>query len=138
MTDVERQPVDKRYLKFVELFNSREFYEAHDVLEELWLEWRGEERKYYQGLIQAAVALLHYMRGNYTGARSLERAASDKLMRYPEVYLGAQVHRLVDDLHRFFDDHARTEGHEVPYGQDMSLPRFQVNLGSLEASMEAN
>ena len=35
------QKHDARYLGFLESFNSSEFYTAHDVLEDLWLETRG-------------------------------------------------------------------------------------------------
>ena len=56
------------YLKGIWLFNEGEFFDCHDELEELWTEIQGEERKYIQGLIQAAVALFHFGNGNLGGA----------------------------------------------------------------------
>lgn len=47
-------------LGWLECFNAGEFYEAHDVLEDLWLEKRAEPvADFYQGLIQLAGAFVH-------------------------------------------------------------------------------
>lgn len=40
-------------------FNRGEYYEAHDVLEHLWLDSTGERYRYYKGLIQLAGAFVH-------------------------------------------------------------------------------
>jgi predicted metal-dependent hydrolase len=50
----------EKYLEGIRLFNAEDFFECHDVLEELWSETLGEEKKFYQGLIQASVALFHF------------------------------------------------------------------------------
>ena len=63
---------DSRYLKGIEHFNRHEFFEAHDIWEELWREMKGDDsRKFFQGLIHAAVALHHYRNGNLAGAGRL-------------------------------------------------------------------
>lgn len=127
-----RQLVDRRYVHFVELFNEREFYEAHDVLEELWIETEGEERLFFQGLIQTAVALHHYMRGNYVGARSLERSADAKLTRFPPVFLAGHSHRLLKELHDYFDARIRNKGSEIPYHPDDPIPEFVIERDAIE------
>ena len=51
---------DARYLGFFECFNSGEFYTAHDVLEDLWLETRGQpDADFYKALIQLAGGFVH-------------------------------------------------------------------------------
>src|SRR5262245_57419384 len=55
---------DPRYLAGVLFFNRRDFFEAHEVWEDLWQECTGPERKFVQALIQAAVALYHFGNGN--------------------------------------------------------------------------
>lgn len=80
--------MDDRYLKFFELFNERDFYECHEVLEDLWMETSGEERPYYQGLIQTATAFYHLENGNATGARKLFTSGLDYLKPYPDHYKG--------------------------------------------------
>jgi len=47
------------YAGYFECFNAGEYYEAHDVLEQLWLATEGGERGFYQGLIQIAGAFVH-------------------------------------------------------------------------------
>ena len=51
---------DARYLGYFECFNDGEFYEAHDVLEDLWLETRGKPvADYYKALIQLSGGFVH-------------------------------------------------------------------------------
>jgi hypothetical protein len=53
-------PHDPRYLGYFECFNAGEFYEAHDVLEDLWLETRGQpDADFYKALIQLAGGFVH-------------------------------------------------------------------------------
>ncbi|MCX7869257.1 MAG: DUF309 domain-containing protein [Terrimicrobiaceae bacterium] len=50
---------DARYLAYFECFNSGMYYEAHDVLEDLWLSAKGPDFAFYKGLIQLAGAFVH-------------------------------------------------------------------------------
>jgi predicted metal-dependent hydrolase len=48
------------YSAFFQLWNAQKYYEAHDVLEQLWLvEKNAELVRFYQALIQAAGAFVH-------------------------------------------------------------------------------
>lgn len=47
------------YAGYFECFNAGDYYEAHDVLEHLWLECRDGNFHYYKGLIQIAGAFVH-------------------------------------------------------------------------------
>jgi predicted metal-dependent hydrolase len=48
------------YTAFFQLWNVQKYYEAHDVLEQLWLaETNAELARFYQALIQAAGAFVH-------------------------------------------------------------------------------
>ena len=51
--------VDPRYQGFFTCFNARQYYEAHDVLENLWLERRDAHSLFFKGLIQVAGAFVH-------------------------------------------------------------------------------
>ena len=105
---------DPRYERFVELFNAGEYYDSHDVLEDLWIEEGGEEKLYYQGLIQAAVGLLHHHHENLNGAIKLYTAATEKLTRYAPVYLGLDVARLLAEIDRFHAMARREKEDGVP------------------------
>lgn len=52
-------PLDPRYQGFFTCFNARQYYEAHDVLENLWLETAGGDSLFFKGLIQVAGAFVH-------------------------------------------------------------------------------
>jgi len=51
--------LDPRYQGFFTCFNARQYYEAHDVLENLWLETAGGDHLFFKGLIQLAGAFVH-------------------------------------------------------------------------------
>ncbi len=97
-------------MRGVRLFNQGRFFEAHEVWEELWKPSTGETRVLYQGLIQAAAALHHAMRGNRAGARSLWAKAKVKLELCPERYRGLSIASLRAQL----EDYFRSEGRGTP------------------------
>lgn len=94
---------DSRITKFTELFNSKEFFEAHEVLEDLWIETEGERKDLYKGLIQCAVAFVHLERGNYRGAKKLFRTSCGYLNRYPGEQEGINIDQLLNEFQDFFD-----------------------------------
>jgi predicted metal-dependent hydrolase len=47
------------YRAYFQLFNDQRYYEAHDVLEQLWLRALEPEIQFYKGLIQLAGAFVH-------------------------------------------------------------------------------
>ena len=51
--------LDPCYTGWFTCFNRAEYYEAHDVLEHLWLETEGANYAFYKGLIQLAGAFVH-------------------------------------------------------------------------------
>jgi dTDP-4-amino-4,6-dideoxygalactose transaminase len=78
----------------MELFNAGSFFDAHEVLEDVWRELQGKDKEFLQALIQAAVGLHHHSTGNLTGARSLLARSSRKLADYPSVYCGIALDNL--------------------------------------------
>ena len=52
----------------IRLFNEGQFFECHEVLEDLWIEDRSEYRELIQGLIKVAVAFYHVKEDNVKGA----------------------------------------------------------------------
>lgn len=76
-------PHPAEYREWFRLFNERRFFEAHETLEDLWIMEVGDLRNFYKGLIMAAVAILHWQRGNRSGALSLYRKARAYLAPYP-------------------------------------------------------
>jgi len=93
-----------QYLEGIRLFNEREFFECHDVFEELWTDTHGEERRFLQGLIQSAVGLYHFGNGNLGGARKMYHAAVEKLRPYAPEYWGLNLRKLLADLQHCFQE----------------------------------
>ena len=54
--EVETNPY---YLGFFHCWNEQQYYEAHDVLEQLWLNTESPDADFFKGLIQAAGAFVH-------------------------------------------------------------------------------
>lgn len=78
------QALDAHYLGYFECFNRGLFFEAHDVLEELWLaDRRGPDGDFYKGLIQLAGAFVHLQKNRLPPAAALFRLARNNLQKYP-------------------------------------------------------
>jgi predicted metal-dependent hydrolase len=78
------QQLDAHYLGYFDCFNRQLFYEAHDVLEDLWLPDRqGADGNFYKGLIQLAGAFVHLQKDRLRPAAALLKLALANLEKYP-------------------------------------------------------
>lgn len=75
----------RQLLEAVRQFNTRDWYECHETLEDLWVGEEGEARYFYQGVLQVAVALHHWRNGNFGGAVTLLEGGAAYLRRVPSV-----------------------------------------------------
>ncbi len=91
---------DPRFRKGIEHFNNREFFQAHEVWEELWLSTFDESREFLQALIQWALSLYHFSQGNMRGARSLFESGVVLLKSYEADYQGLDVANLQKQMER--------------------------------------
>ena len=73
------------YLGYFECFNRQLFYEAHDVLEELWLAEgkQGANYGFYKGLIQFAGAFVHLQKNRLRPAAALFKLSQSYLEKFP-------------------------------------------------------
>ena len=84
--------LDAHYLGYFEFFNRGLYYEAHDVLEELWLTDRhGPNGSFYKGLIQLAGAFVHLQKDRLRPAAALFKLARTNLGKYPALHLRLPV-----------------------------------------------
>ena len=93
--------MDPHVREFIRLFNSEEFFDAHEVLEDLWQEYSGDDRAVYQGLIQVAVALEHERRGNSKGARGVLGSARRRLEPHLPRAKGFELTEILEAAERF-------------------------------------
>jgi predicted metal-dependent hydrolase len=83
---------NRHYVGFFRCFNEQLYYEAHDVLEEVWLPIRGtEQAKFYQGLIQVAGGFVHLQKGRLGPAARLLALALKNFEDYPTRHAGIDL-----------------------------------------------
>ncbi len=84
---------DARYLGYFACFNQQLFFEAHDVLEELWLTQgkSGPDHAFHKGLIQLAGAFVHLQKQRLRPAVALFDLADANLRRYPAAHAGLDL-----------------------------------------------
>jgi predicted metal-dependent hydrolase len=108
---------EPQYLAGIKFFNACEFYEAHEVWEDLWTESHGPSRCFYQGLIQLAVALHHFGNGNHRGAKKLYHSSRSYLQPYLPSHLGCDTEQLFVEMEECFQELLRcnedTSGIEI-------------------------
>jgi len=115
------------YLAGILLFNEGDFFEAHEVWEEIWIEATGLERKFYQGLIQAAVGLCHFGNGNTGGALKLYRTARAYMEQCGSSFHGldiAQFWHQMEEVYRSL--HANPEDRTLRPDPER-LPTIRLN-----------
>lgn len=97
MRSVAEGELSVKAKKGIELFNRREYFDAHEELEHAWNEEAGPVRELYRGILQIAVAYLHITRHNYNGAIKIFLRARQWLDPLPDVCRGVDIAALRHD-----------------------------------------
>lgn len=79
-------------------FNAQQWFASHETLEPLWLQAQGEQRAFYQGIIQSAIALHHWRNGNYNGSLALLTSAAGYLSQVSSPCQWIDVSGLISQL----------------------------------------
>jgi len=120
---------DEKFERGLRHFNAHEFFEAHEVWEEIWLVEDEPEKTFLQGIIQIAAAFHHYRRGNADGAETLLAAGIVKISRFPADHRGLAIL----DLREAAKSWARALG-EMQSPGDEELPAIRGVDGSKTAA----
>ena len=126
MNEKYKQLYSTEYLTGIELFNQRKYWEAHEAWEEIWKHAKGSEKLFYQGLIQAAAALLHYDRNNTRGAHLCINNSLKKLENLPTPYMSLELNSLCKNLRTFLAD--VIENGETMLSKNIALPHPTIVL----------
>lgn len=100
------RPLSELATRGLDLLDRGEYFEAHELLEQAWLEAEGPQRSLYRSLVQTCVTYLHLQRGNRRGAAKL-------LLR---------IHQWLDPL----PDHC----------SGLDVASWKANLRALRAAMD--
>ena len=76
------QEIDNLFNKGVDLFNQKNFYDAHEEWEEMWSNYYLKDRLFIQGLIQVTVSFYHLSTNNIKGAKNLMKRGVEKLNQF--------------------------------------------------------
>ncbi|MDX2086159.1 MAG: DUF309 domain-containing protein [Candidatus Melainabacteria bacterium] len=118
-----------------EQFNQARYFDCHELIEHrLWAPLPpGEQKRFYQAVLQAAVGLHHLQRGNPTGARNKLRQSLEKLNAYaPETTpLGPGIKHLCDAL---ADILFQLEAHGLSAAQQRPAPQLLPYAAFFEPS----
>ena len=127
MAEADARPGLDPIQQGIRLFNEEYFFEAHEVLEDVWRREHGKPRLFLQGLIQVCAGYHHYQNGNLVGAIALLERGAGKMRGYPSMYLGIDASALIAHI-----DGDRKRLQAVHRGQGtgdaLSFPRIERHL----------
>ena len=85
-------------MRAIIMFNNRQYYQQHDLLEELWKQTKSPIRQLYQGILQAGIGYYHIQRGNRRGAIKMLMRSLRRLETLPDTCQGIDVRQLRVDV----------------------------------------
>ena len=90
----EKEKKEQLFFEGLRAYEEKDFFEAHEVWEELWSEYYLVDRTLIQGLIQLAVSFVHLGNGNLNGAKSLLNKSAEKFSSFSGVHRGINIDNL--------------------------------------------
>ena len=133
--DLERHPY---YRAFFRCWNEQRYYEAHDVLEQLWLGTKSPDADFFKGLIQAAGAFVHLQKRfehpshpkhsrRLPPAVRLARLAQRNLATFTPWHHGLDVAALCQLLSRYADEIVASDYTVNPWTPE-TAPKLQLDV----------
>ena len=107
---IEQKERAVAFRRGIEQFNAREFWEAHESWEVVWLPAPEPDKTFLQGIIQVSAGFYHYQENNLVGAQSLLRRGLKKIGQFPGEYRGLRLEELRVTAKAWL---AALEGHNV-------------------------
>ena len=84
------------FLKGIDSFNDKSFYDAHESWELLWTEYALKDALFVQGLIQLSVAFFHITNLNLIGSKNLFNKCLPKLKKFPSNHRDLNLSDIID------------------------------------------
>ncbi len=135
-TDLTQHPF---YRAFFQCWNQQRYYEAHDVLEQLWLKTNSADADFFKGLIQAAGAFAHLQKRfehplhakhskRLAPAVRLFQLAQKNLSRFAPRHHGLDVGALCQLLRAYANQIVRVDYKANPWSPE-TAPRLELSPG---------
>ena len=116
--------MDERFHQGIRDFNSRCFFEAHDIWEDYWHEYREIDRLCLQGLIQVAVGFYHLGNNNYKGCCSQFSKALAKIEQFPPRHFGIETGLLIGQVRQWLALAERLRAGEAAAFAESDFPQI--------------
>ena len=94
----EEEKKEQLFFDGLQAYEEKDFFEAHELWEELWSEYYLDDKTFIQGLIQLAVSFVHLGNGNLNGAKSLKKKSGDKFSSYSGLHRGINIDKLKQQI----------------------------------------
>src|SRR5947208_10563551 len=131
--ELEKHPY---YRAFFRCWNEQQYYEAHDVLEQLWLKTKSPDADYFKGLIQAAGAFVHLQKHfeyprhakhsrRLSPAVRLFRLAERNLSRFAPRHHGLDIAAFCQLLREFADQIVASDYKTNPWSPE-TAPKLKL------------
>ena len=91
---------DTSFQYAIDLFNTQEWYFAHDEFEAIWHKTDGMERITIQAILQIAVAQVHLSNANFKGATILYGEGLGRLLNNKVPDLGLDLRKFIKTLEK--------------------------------------
>jgi len=135
-TDLTQHPF---YRAFFQCWNQQRYYEAHDVLEQLWLKTNSADADFFKGLIQAAGAFVHLQKRfehplhtkhskRLAPAVRLFQLAEKNLSRFAPRHHGLDVAALCQLLRAYANQIVQVDYKANPWSPE-TAPRLELSPG---------
>jgi len=136
--DLASVPIEDHpfYRAYFRCWNDQRYYEAHDVLEHIWLRMETTDAIFFKGLIQAAGAFVHlqknfeqpahpkHSRRLRPAVRLFQLAENNLTVFQPQCY-GLDVTALCEMLHAYVDRIVRSDYQTNPWSPE-TAPRLEL------------
>jgi hypothetical protein len=124
------------YRAYFQCWNAQQYYEAHDVLEQVWLNKDSADDNFFKGLIQAAGAFVHLKKNfehpehpkhsrRLRPAVRLFELAERNLSEFAPQHHGLDVANLIGILKAYREDVVRSDFQENPWKPE-TAPKLKL------------
>ncbi len=133
MEGIEEGEHDPHLVGYLRCFNSHQFYEAHDVLEALWLKDRnGQDGDFFKGLIQFAGSFVHLQKGRKRPAKVLFLRCTTYLCKYPSNFYSLDVSGIIRLAKKNYKNLEETDISEVKILSELPIIEFNELIKNID------
>tara|TARA_Y100001970_G_C13861656_1_gene664412 strand:+ start:327 stop:695 length:369 start_codon:yes stop_codon:yes gene_type:complete len=114
----DKEIIKELYKEGLRQYELMDYFEAHEIWEELWSNYYLKDRRFIQGLIQLSVSFVHLGNGNMIGAKNLLRKSKEKFLEFSGNQRGINIKSLLKQINRV----------EIEYDKIDNSENFQWDL----------